>query len=96
MDYNEDRQIVLEDIVASIKNKSTIVGRVDQSNDDKKGYIYLHTIGKRLINEIKFMMMMIKFMVSLNKYNYRTIFHPLSILACLQKVLKKHKNNSNS
>ena len=65
MDYNEDRQIVLEDIVASINNKSTIVGSVDQSNDDKKGYTYLDTICKSLINEMKFM-------VSLNKY-YRTI-----------------------
>ena len=45
MDYNEDRQIKLQETVES-PQRHNMVGSVDESHDDKKGYIYLNTIGK--------------------------------------------------
>ena len=47
MDYNEDRQITLDEAVEKTQIDS-IVGSVDESHDDEKGYILLNTIGKSL------------------------------------------------
>ena len=44
MDYNEDRQVALEDIIIEINNDS-LVERVDNSHEEENAYIYLNTIG---------------------------------------------------
>ena len=44
MDYNEDRQVELKETDRDFNNES-LVGRVDESHDDNKAFIYLNTIG---------------------------------------------------
>ena len=44
MDYNEDRQISLDEKIEIFDD--SMVGSVDESHDDEKGYVYLNTIGK--------------------------------------------------
>ena len=44
MDYNEDRQVALEDINIEMNNES-LVDRVDNSHEEENAYIYLNTIG---------------------------------------------------
>ena len=44
MDYNEDRQVILEkNVEFSLQNEGTTI---DQPADDKNAIIYLNTIGK--------------------------------------------------
>ena len=47
MDYNEDRQISMDATVNSLQSHG-LVGGVDESHDDEKGYIYLNTIGEHI------------------------------------------------
>ena len=44
MDYNEDRQVALEDNKIELNNDS-LVDRVDNSHEEENAYIYLNTIG---------------------------------------------------
>ena len=45
MDYNEDRQVTLNDSQDN-KNIANLVNNIDESNDDKNALIYLNTIGQ--------------------------------------------------
>ena len=45
MDYNEDRQVPLNESQDSI-NIANLVNNIDESNDDKNALIYLNTIGQ--------------------------------------------------
>ena len=47
MDYNEDRQVTFEQ-EPFVSEDDGLVGRIDESDDDKHAYIYLNTIGKML------------------------------------------------
>ena len=47
MDYNEDRQIILEDNDKR-QTYDNLIGTIDKSCDDEKAFIYLNTIGKKL------------------------------------------------
>ena len=47
MDYNEDRQVTFEQ-EPFVSEDDALVGRIDESDDDKHAYIYLNTIGKML------------------------------------------------
>ena len=49
MDYNEDRQISMDATVNSLQSHG-LVGGVDESHDDEKGYMYLNTIGELIFN----------------------------------------------
>ena len=45
MDYNEDRQVTLNESQDNI-NIANLVNNIDESNDDKNALIYLNTIGQ--------------------------------------------------
>ena len=45
MDYNEDRQIALDESVQTT-NHARFVERVEKSKDNRDAFIYLNTIGK--------------------------------------------------
>ena len=45
MDYNEDRQIILDESVQTT-NHSRFVDKVEKSKDNRNAFIYLNTIGK--------------------------------------------------
>ena len=48
MDYNEDRQVVMDEDDNSVEKNSSWVERVDGSDDDRHSYIYLNTIGENI------------------------------------------------
>ena len=51
MDYNEDRQVALENMIIEINNES-LVERVDNSHEVGNAYIYLNTIGDLIFSQI--------------------------------------------